>query len=86
MFKVTNCYLERKQGIQSEISPIRIYQAGALHARDRIEERYEIKYQQYYKEVGMRRDGEEMLRARSTDLQIRIAKECCLLYDGAERG
>ena len=45
---------------------------------------YAIKNQQYYKEMGMRRDGEEMLQTRSTELQIRIAKECCLLYDGAE--
>ena len=32
----------------------------------------------------MSEDDLEVLRARSDELQTRIAKECCVLYDGAE--
>ena len=32
----------------------------------------------------MGEDDLEVLRTRSDELQTRIAKECCVLYDGAE--
>lgn len=32
----------------------------------------------------MSEDDLEELRTRSDELQTRIAKECCVLYDGAE--
>ena len=38
MFKVTNCYLERKARVESKVPPVRIYRAGPLHACNCVEE------------------------------------------------